>query len=124
MAREKAADRRAREAAEQEQRMAAREAAYPQFFREVVSAALNENFELNKVDATSGEYTFYDRDESEQYTIYDTFGLAGQSEWSLIRLEDAVKYKVERRQEREREMEERRVALAKLTDKERKLLGV
>jgi len=124
MAREKAADRRAREEAERAALMQARRETYPRRFRETVAAAVNEGFELTKVDVDYGKYTFYDRDAETEYYVYDEFGLAGQSDWSLEELERAVNRKIDDRLEAQRRYEKRQAALAKLDPEERELLGL
>ena len=128
MARETAKERNARMNKEREGMLARRREAYPQRFREVVALTLEENFELTKVDPTSGAYHFYDRDESKKYVVFDSFGEAGQSEWPLECLETEAKFKAEKREEEQRRYEVKLEALKKLNQvlnlEERELLGL
>lgn len=80
MARETAAERNARLAAEREAVLELLRAAYPRRFLEVLNMALKENFELTKVDPAAGIFTMYDRDESEEYEIFNEHG-------NMLRLE-------------------------------------
>lgn len=124
MARETAAERDLRIQAEEDASREQRRIAYPDKFRRVLSAALMQNMQLTKVDYVTGEYTVYDRDEDENYIIWDTFGNHPQSEWPLERLENRIVEKVYAAVEAARKRELRTSAWAKLNAEERKVLGL
>lgn len=124
MARETAAQRREREAAEAAMRLQERADAYPQRLLNAMSAAVREGFELTNVDPVKRVFTFLDRNEHNEYTVFMDFGAAGQSEWTLEELESGVQDRVWQREEAERLANLRKTALAKLTKEEREALGV
>lgn len=125
MARENAAERNARLKAERENEILCLQAAYPRRFLEVLKMALNENFELTEVNPETGMFTLYDRDESEKHEIYNNFGNdVEDNHYQLDNVVRAVRFKVDRREEFERQAAVRRNALAKLNPEERAALGL
>jgi len=127
MARETAAQRRDREAAEQAERLAALVAQYPQRFLQALSDALREGVELSAVDPLNGLYTFTFPNDPylSRMDVRAVPRIIGWDDiWALERLEDKVNDMRVERQEAERRVEMRKNALAKLTPEERELLGV
>jgi hypothetical protein len=112
----------ARQAAERERE------AYPQRFLLALSAALQENFELQSVDPVSAEYVLFDRDDSNIYNVFASHTASKDAQWKLEQLEYAVNDKAAARKEAERVYSVRQAALAKakqvFTDEERKLLNL
>ena len=97
---------------------------YAKRFIIALSNALTENFELVEVNVDSGAYRMYDRDNYAHYTIYNAFGSAGQSDWSLTTLEEVVLQKRIKRENIELDFARKMAALSKLTAEERELLGL
>lgn len=95
---------------------------YPQTFREVLRAALNENFEIVNIDPSNGLYTLYDCAAEETYELLDAFDASVLYPFDDIL--SAIASKVKQRTEVERQRVIRVNALSKLNQEEREALGL
>lgn len=119
MAKETKAQRQEREAAETAKVVEWAKTTYTERMMAVFNRAVKMNFEMT-VDATS--FLLADRDERRPTTFHVSPTWDGMADCDLHLLEQAVEWKEDEAQERERVRNMREAALAKLTPEERELL--
>jgi len=121
MAKETKAQREARLELEHEGRLAMARATYTERMMAVLERAVRENFELT---ARSGKFVVEDRDERRvsPYAVQPVW--SETADMDLYSLEVSVELKEEASAELVRKAQVRGKALAKLTEEERKLLGL
>lgn len=123
MARETAAERRAREMRENVEMTAQQAAQYPAKLLSVMERAQAVNFEL---DVKSNTFQLQDRDEEHRYRdVYAMTYTYSDTSWDMLHsLERDVERKEEAEREEVRRAQVRANALMKLTAEERELLNV
>lgn len=123
MARETKAQRMEREAAEQAAQEATRRANYQTMLMAALESATQEhNYEL---EVRAGMFKLRDRDSGKWLESTLLTLSYNQESWDeLEALNFRLQLKAEARAEAERKLAAKRAALAKLTDEERKLLGL
>jgi hypothetical protein len=121
MARETRAQREARWNAERDAQVAVAKATYTERMMAVLERAVKENFELT---VKGNQFLVADRDDrrASPFFVYAEWTVV--SDMALYELEVSVELKEEARAERERVLNLRQTALAKLTDEERKALSL
>jgi hypothetical protein len=121
MARETKAERLAREAAENELHLAALKAAYPERFMAAMARAYENNYE---VVPKNNEFRLVDRDDERANAFTVSYAFTEENDAALNELDWTLTYKEEKVREERRKMEVRNAAWYKLTEEERKLLGL
>ena len=121
MARETKAQREAREAAEQAQRLEVARSTYVERMMAVLARATKQNFEMA---VYTDKFVLEDRDARRDATFYVNPVYNETADSDLYELEMAVEWKEEAAAEAERLRNLRQTALAKLTDEERKALSL
>ncbi len=121
MARETRAQREARWNAERDAQVAVAKATYTERMMAVLERATKMNFEL---EVKAAKFVVSDRDERRfsPYVVQPAW--TETADMDLYSLEVSVEMKEEARAERERVLNLRQTALAKLTDEERKALSL
>ena len=120
MARETKAERLVREAAEHEARVETLKAEYPERLMAALERAYVNNYE---VVPKNNNFRLVDRDERDNvFTVSYAFNEVNDA--TLNELDWTLTYKEEKVSEEHRKMEVRNAAWYKLTEEERKLLGL
>jgi len=121
MARETKAERLVREAAEHEARVEALKAAYPERLMAAMARAYENNYEIVP---KNNEFRLVDRDDERDNAFTVRYAFTEVSDANLNELDWTLTYKEEQVREERRKMEVRNAAWYKLTEEERKLLGL